>query len=169
MNFHCPWDTTVISLTLVYLLVLLGVIIMLVVKMKYYKREDMKLPAVFTGIGILFFIAVIIGSALHAPLSVSVKNESIYIHRLKGDIVIPIEKIEEIGRAENSDTKNSIRTFGSGGAFGYLGKFKNAKLGNYLMYVTDSSQGVIVKTDTETLVFSCDQPDEIINYIQTKR
>jgi hypothetical protein len=142
---------------------------MLAVKMRYYQREGRRLPVIFTGIGILFFIAIIIWSALPAPLNVSIKNESIHIHRLKGDIVIPIEKIVEIDRADDSDTKNSTRKFGSGGAFGYLGKFRNAQLGNYQMYVTNASQGVIVKTTDETLVFSCDKPDEIVNYIQTKR
>jgi hypothetical protein len=169
MNIHCSWDTTVISITIVSVLILLGAILMLAVKMRYYKRENRKFPVVFTGIGILVFTAVILGSALFVPINVSVDNEKLHIHRLKGDIVIPIEKIEEIRRADDSDTKNSTRTFGSGGAFGYLGKFRNANLGNYQMYVTNTSQGVIVKTNDETLVFSCDRPDEIINYIQTKR
>ncbi|MDR0541013.1 MAG: PH domain-containing protein [Dysgonamonadaceae bacterium] len=64
---------------------------------------------------------------------------------------------------------HSRRVFGSGGAFGYLGKFNNTELGDCQMYVTDASKKVLIKTSNETLVFSCDKPDEFIHFLRKQK
>jgi hypothetical protein len=169
MIFQCSWDTTVISITLITTAILLAVIIALFVKMIRYRKEKRNVPALFCLLGVLLFISADIVSALFCPQKVSIENEAIRIHRIKGDIVIPVEKIEEIRLCNDSDTKNSKRTFGSGGAWGYLGKFNNRQLGNYQMYVTDLSKKILVKTTDENLIFSCDKPDEMVSRIQKMR
>jgi hypothetical protein len=100
------------------------------------------------------------------PLSVSVDNNNIRINRIYKDIVIPVKDIEKIKIVEG-ETRNSIRTFGSGGFFGALGKFRNDRLGDYKMYVTDASQAVLVKYDGQTIVFGCDNPEKLVEYVNS--
>ncbi|MDR3326691.1 MAG: PH domain-containing protein [Prevotellaceae bacterium] len=57
---------------------------------------------------------------------------------------------------------NGIRTFGSGGLFGYLGKFENPQLGEFEMYATDSKNRFLVETQSKTYVFSCKDRDKLI-------
>jgi hypothetical protein len=74
--------------------------------------------------------------------------------------------IEEIRRCKDSDTKGGRGEFGSGGAFGYLGKFSSSKLGNYQMYATDASKRVLIKNKKgEYLIFSCDKPEEVVEKV----
>jgi hypothetical protein len=93
-------------------------------------------------------------------LSISVKDESIYINQLKGNIVIPIKDIKEIRRCTKLDTENSVRKFGSGGFWGYIGIFENTQLGKYQMYVTNYSNTILIKTDKGIFVISCNKPDD---------
>jgi hypothetical protein len=169
MIFNCPWDTSVIFTTSISFVIILAVAIALFVKMMHYKKAKKSLTAAFCLLGALFFICIEIISATFCPRSISIENEAIYIHRIKGDVVIPLETIEVIRRGNDLDTKNAKRVFGSGGAWGYLGKFRSAQLGDYQMYVTDSSQKILVKTTAGTLIFSCDKPDEFVNCILAKR
>jgi hypothetical protein len=166
MNFQCPWDTTVISITAIDFVVVLLVIIIFLVKMIRYKRNGEKLYAWGCLLGSVLLIIVLFFPALYTPTSVSVKNETIRIHRMKGDIVIPFDEIAEIRRVNNSDTKNGRREFGSGGHFGYLGKFSSPQLGKYQMYATNASKRILVKNKKgEPLIFSCDRPDELMSLL----
>jgi hypothetical protein len=165
MNFQCSWDSSILGLTIsvcVFLLVLF-IIAFFVVK----KRESPKYQMIVLIIVIIGFIAGIVVSGLFIPMEVSAQNQSIRIHQLKGDAIIPVKDIEEIRRCTEADTRNSKKVFGSDGLFGYLGIFQNTQLGKYQMYVTNSSNRILVKTNTETIIFSCDHPDELINIIDT--
>ncbi|MDR0506243.1 MAG: PH domain-containing protein [Dysgonamonadaceae bacterium] len=166
MNFHCSWDTNVTLITLLFTAILLGVAVMLYFKLRRYRQEKRMLPVCMLLLGILFCIGILIFSALECPFRVSVEKEGIAIHRMIGNIIIPVQTIEEIRLCNDSDTGSSVRTFGSGGAFGYLGKFRNTQLGDYQMYVTDSSKKIIVKTKDKTFVFSCDKPEELIRAME---
>lgn len=65
---------------------------------------------------------------------------------------------------------SSIRLFGSGGLFGYLGWFRNRDLGNYLAYVTDRANMVGLHFGTRTVVISPADPlifiDDVNAYIK---
>jgi hypothetical protein len=162
MNFQCSWDTNVFIITLLFVVALLGAIAFLVVKAVRYKREGQILTVCLLALGIVFFLGVLIVSGLECPLKVSVDKETVRIHRMIGNVVIPIETIEEIRLYKDSDTAANVRKWGSGGVFGYLGKFSNPQLGDYQMYVTNASKKILVKTSDKIIVFSCNQPEELI-------
>ena len=107
--------------------------------------------------------------ALFLPLQVTVTNNEICINRGIGNVSIKTIDIREIRRTSTSYTQNSIRTFGSGGLWGFLGKFKNSGLGDYTMYVTNTSNMITVKTKNDVFIFSCDHPDEIVDYIEKNK
>lgn len=75
---------------------------------------------------LLFFYVIVYGviimGALFLPLQVSVTNDEICINRGIGNVSIKTIDIQEIRRTSTSDTQNSIRTFGSGGLWGFLRK-----------------------------------------------
>ncbi|MDR2056874.1 MAG: PH domain-containing protein [Dysgonamonadaceae bacterium] len=168
MNFQCSWDSTVISITAITSVVVLSVAIMFLVKMVHYKRNEEKLYAGGCLLGAVLSIIALSFPALYTPLSVSVKDKTIQIHRIVGNIVIPFNEIAEIRRTDASDTKNSTRKFGSGGDFGYLGKFSSSQLGNYQMYATDASKRILVKNNKgECLIFSCDRPEELLKMVNS--
>lgn len=95
------------------------------------------------------------------PIKLSLYPHELKIKKMVGSIVIPVEDITSISVVTN-ETNNSIRTFGSGGACGYLGRFKNEMLGNYKMYATESNNLILVRTASKNYVFSCTNADVLI-------
>ena len=96
------------------------------------------------------------------PIRLTIGNDKIILHRLFGAINIPIKDIIEIKAIPNSETAFSIRIFGSGGLFGYLGKFKNT------MYATNLNELVLIRTNSKKYVFSCKNRDEFIESVKLK-
>ena len=117
---------------------------------------------------IVVFIATIIGGLGYMPIRLTIGNDKIILHRLFGAINIPIKDIIAIKAIPNSETAFSIRIFGSGGLFGYLGKFKNKILGNYTMYATNVNELILIRTDRKTYVFSCKNRDEFIESVKLR-
>ena len=62
----------------------------------------------------------------------------------------------------------SIRLFGIGGVFGYIGNFKNSILGNYKAYVTHRKKTVLIVTkESQKILISPDDPVEFIHSLRS--
>ena len=70
------------------------------------------------------------------PNNYSISSNKLLIHRAISNVEIDRNNIQSVREIEDSQVKNSIRTFGAGGFFGNFGKFWNSQLGNMTWYVT---------------------------------
>ncbi len=102
------------------------------------------------------------------PIRLKVDGEKIAVSRLFGALEIPLSEVTSVAPISKSYIDGSIRTFGSGGAGGYLGRFKNKTLGRYKMYATELTHLVLVRTRQKKYVFSCTQPQEFVAYVQAR-
>ncbi len=80
-------------------------------------------------------------------------------------ITIPLESILSIEPVSEKVIRYSIRTFGSGGMFGWLGSFSNSQLGSFKMYATELKGLIVIKTVKTTYVFSCTEREEFISNV----
>jgi hypothetical protein len=76
--------------------------------------------------------------------------------------------VHSVTVVSNREISNSIRTFGSGGLFGYLGQFRNNLIGNYTMYATEKQNLIYVNTTKGKYIFSCSKPHEFIESANKK-
>ncbi len=85
-------------------------------------------------------------------------------------IVIPLESIVSIESLPREKVRGAfnIRTYGSGGLFGWLGCFYNKKLGHYEMYATELRNLIIIKTVKKTYVFSCMEREAFLQKVADK-
>ena len=60
---------------------------------------------------------------------------------------------------ERGAMARSLRTFGNGGLFAITGRFRNARLGAFRAYVTDTERTVVLRFPSLTLVVSPDDPE----------
>ncbi|RNC64885.1 PH domain-containing protein [Proteiniphilum sp. X52] len=116
---------------------------------------------------IVFLITVIIGM-IYAPIRLEATDKKITLKMVFSSREIPLSEVTKVIRISKSDIDSSIRTFGSGGLFGYLGRFKNDKLGSYNMYATELNNLVLVCTTNKKYVFSCSRSNEFIEYVNLK-
>ncbi len=170
INFICNWDTTVIVLTVIVVILMLFASVKSILSLiKYYKSES-KNQLLVLSFSVLSFLPllILVFMLFYMPVEVSVKDKDIYIRQVKGGITIPVSNIIEIRRYTEADGKNSVRTFASGGLFGYLGKFENPQIGKFLQFATDSQNRMLIRTETNVYVISCKDPDLFIQTVQSR-
>ena len=102
---------------------------------------------------------------LFRPNNYSISNDNLLIHRILGDVKIDRNNIQSVQEIDESQVKNSLRTFGVGGFFGNFGKFWNSKLGNMTWYVTRKNNFVLVETkDQKKIILTPDKPAEFVTF-----
>jgi hypothetical protein len=109
--------------------------------------------------GALGLIAFIITYFIH-PTGYSLQDNEFCVHRPIGKIRFRYDTIEYVERITDSDLAGSWRVFGSGGLFGYFGKFRNNPLGNYTLYGANNNNYVLVsfKNTHKKIVLTPDDP-----------
>lgn len=112
----------------------------------------------------ILLISIIIG-VRYAPIRLKANCEKITLRMVFGSRKIPLSEVTGVTRILKSDINCSIQILGSGGLFGYLGQFKNDKLGNYNMYATELNNLILVRTRNKNYLFSCSCPYEFIEYV----
>jgi hypothetical protein len=63
----------------------------------------------------------------------------------------------------------SLRTFGNGGLFSITGRFRNARLGAYRAFVTDTERTVVLRFPTATVVISPDDPAAFVRHLGARQ
>lgn len=97
------------------------------------------------------------------PLSYSITKEELIIHRPLSNIRINRSVISSSQIIDRSVTGFTIRTFASGGLFGYFGRFWSSKLGALTYYATDRSNMVLIilKSNKKIIV----TPNEALRFV----
>lgn len=104
---------------------------------------------------------------LSAPLSFTLDDTQMTLNKVWGTKKFEYNFIEE-GNLYEEDGSD-IRLMGSGGLFGYIGKFTNKKLGRYQSYVMDYKQTFWIKLKNgKTYMFSCEDRNKIISILKMK-
>jgi hypothetical protein len=125
-----------------------------------FTPEEARYTIIFTLIlvGSLLVIAFLI-----RPNNYSVSSDKLLIHRMLDDVEIDRNNIKSVQEIDESQVKNSLRTFGVGGFFGSFGKFWNSKLGKMTWYVTRKNNFVLVETkDQKKIILTPDKPEEFV-------
>ena len=161
-SFPCPWSLAVTILTVM-------IVIILVASTYFVWTDDFPSSMLWLKYTlIIVFIATVIGGLGFMPIRLTLRNDKITLQRLFGPINIPLNEIIELKAISNEEIVNSIRTLGSGGLFGYLGKFWNKKIGKYSMYATNLNELIFIRTNRRTYVFGCKNRDEFIESVKLK-
>lgn len=98
----------------------------------------------------------------YSTLGYEISESNVVVHRLFGNVSIPVPEITIARAATAEDLRGTMRIWGSGGVFGYYGLFRTSKLGNCTWYVTDRGKCVILRTQLKTFVIS---PDEVEGFL----
>src|ERR1700752_3724852 len=77
----------------------------------------------------------LVGCYLYAPKNYTLNENSLVINKVLGHVRIEFADIKEVEKIPQFEG-GTIRTFGSGGFFGYYGKFYNRNIGKMNIYVT---------------------------------
>lgn len=160
--FH--WSAGVVAITIVSLAILTGSGFVTTALLDW-PNEMLWLKYLLLAI----FSTTIIGVAGYCPIRLMANHEKITVNRWFGALEIPLNEVTGVIQISKSDIADSIRTFGSGGLFGFLGRFHNGRLGHYTMYATDLKNLVLICTAKKKYVFSCSEAQDFVDYIKNGR
>ncbi|MDR0895908.1 MAG: PH domain-containing protein [Prevotellaceae bacterium] len=150
------WSTEVIILTSFTFVVILGVIA------SFYPQWPAGMLWMKYLI-VMIVLSIVVIPAAYCPMRLSVDDERIVLKRVVGKLEIKLTEVRSITVASKKDISGSIRTFGSGGLYGFLGHFYNKKLGHYIMYATDRRSLVYIRTAKGKYIFSTPQPQAFVD------
>lgn len=88
------------------------------------------------------------------PLSLTVSDSGVVLKRVVGRLRIPAGEIVEMRRVSPEELKGTIRVAGSGGFCGSIGRFRNRRLGNFVLNITEQRNLVMVRTAKKKYIFN---------------
>lgn len=98
------------------------------------------------------------------PLKYEINANEIIIHRLIKNLRINRADIQSVKIIDKNALSGSIRTFGVGGLFGWIGKFRNSTLGSMTWHLTRRDKAVLIHTKEDKKILI--SPDEAENFIK---
>ncbi len=101
------------------------------------------------------------------PIYVVSDDEGVGVRTLARTKRIPYENIDHIARVDEQPLffRNTIRLFGSGGVFGYIGWFRTKGIGTFLSYATDEKNVFLIyRKKGKPVAISVNDPDGFLPY-----
>jgi Bacterial PH domain len=149
------------KITTVIIIVILDIILLTVFFLTPNNEKNIAMSIVILPLIALIFVFLL------RPNNYSVSSDKLLIHRALSNVEISRNNIQSVKEIDESEVKNSIRTFGVGGLFGNFGKFWNGKLGSMTWYVTRKNNFVLVETnDQKKIILTPDKPAEFVASFQ---
>jgi hypothetical protein len=143
-QFRAPWDILLIIMTILFVGLLLG--------LNYLYPSESIIP-------IIIGWSIILICAAFGVYGYSIQNGMLRILRLGWSKDILLSDIKSVEYKPNA-MMGSLRTWGIGGVFGYIGYFKNRILSNYKAYATHSRKTVVISTKkNDQIVITPDDPE----------
>ena len=99
-----------------------------------------------------------------SPKSYEINENSLVINRLFKSVIVNRSQIKNVIKLEDGKLSWSIRTFASGGLFGYFGTFWNKEFGNMTWYATRRDKAVMIITNSnKKIILTPAETDKFIN------
>jgi hypothetical protein len=166
-RFAAPWDRT-LRVTTAAVPVLLGTVVAALA----WVLPRAGAPAAVAGgavalVGGLSGITVAATWAL-APRAFAVEGGAIRIERRLREIAIPLHAVRSAGLLPAGALRRAVRLGGSGGLFGYYGRFWSRSLGAFRLYATRRDGLVRIDTADERFVLSPDAPERFLGEVLSR-
>jgi hypothetical protein len=95
----------------------------------------------------------------------SIRNGYVIVYGLFWNKSYPVATLCDLERSPFI-TAGSTRTFGIGGLFSYWGYFRNPALGNYISFITEPANAVVLYYENLCVVISPDDPEGFIEEVR---
>jgi hypothetical protein len=112
------------------------------------------------------FALVLFFAGRYAPLGYRLAPDGVHVERKAGARIIPYRAIRGVDRAPRRLRGTSLAA--SKGIFGRFGRFWNASLGSYTLYLTNTDNVVWLSTDGGLVALSPDRPDEFVEALERR-
>ncbi len=148
--FRARYDALTLGITAFSLLILGGMSLLVLTFV----------PQRFSWPAALLLLTVVLITYGFSPRGFSLSPDGLRIHRPFGAHVLPYDRIRSARRAQPGELCG-LRTFGSGGMFGFFGWFWSRRLGHYRAFVTNRREMVLVEAERPYLL-TPERPEDFL-------
>jgi hypothetical protein len=156
ITFAAPWGTALKVMTLLGCMVGLGI----------------PLVGLFTGprsglwllLMVVLPLVVLLSTSLFAVRGYSLRGETLSIQRLGWHTTIPLHQLQA-ATIDPQVMEQSLRLWGNGGLFAFVGRFRNRRLGTYYAYATKLDHAVVLTLPQRRLVVTPDDPQRFVRAV----
>jgi hypothetical protein len=165
MRFPAPWDRTLrIATTVAVVAAAAGAVALL----RLAARTETPF-ATAMGIAVAGAIALTLAlSFAGGPRGYTVEAGRLRVDRPLRAVEIPLASIRAAGALPDGALRGAARLVGSGGLFGYYGRFWSRRLGAFRLYATRRTGLVVVDTATERFVLSPEPPGRFLDVLLSR-
>lgn len=168
-RFAATWSGPVWVLSCAFLLVVLVVSCVLLSRVDKLGEDSQIARSVVVAVALVLPCACAVTIAF-APLGFAVTAGGVVVRRMAGNVWISHTEIARIDRIDRHDVGLAIRVCGSGGAFGFFGRYYSCRVGWFRSYVTDGDELILVtRIDGSKLVISPHPADLFLTVAQEAR
>ncbi|MEN9402468.1 MAG: hypothetical protein RL091_1171 [Verrucomicrobiota bacterium] len=148
IHFRAPWSTTVKVITVLVTLLLLA------------------LPSIMSLLWLHWWLwGVFVFCLFFSVSGFSVRNGQLLVHRLGWATRFDLTQLSSFNVNPHA-MMGSIRLFGNGGFFCFIGHYRNTVIGNYRAYVTDPAKSVVLEFGDRKIVISPDDPQAFVETLR---
>lgn len=158
IRFTAPWSRQLKWLTALIAILLLGLPLMLL-------NRAPQTGSVLFAISIWLPPAILLLGALFAIRGYAIQGQTFQVLRPGWKTRIDLGDLQS-AEAKAEAMRGSIRIFGNGGLFGFIGLFRNDTLGRYRAFATDSANCVVLRFPARTIVVTPDRPEQFVAAIR---
>jgi hypothetical protein len=159
-RFAAPWDRTLRVTTFAVVLLLAAAAVAFA-----FVAVRAAVPIEIVA-GTAALVAVLLAATFSlAPRSFAVEGGQVRIERPLRPIAIPVRRIRSAGLLPPGALRGALRLGGSGGLFGYYGRFWSRTLGAFRLYATRREGLVRIDTPDERFVLSPDAPERFLEEV----
>jgi len=116
----------------------------------------------------VLFLALIIVSWIYAPQNYVLSNDNLIINRPVNKITVPYSQITQIREISKAELGTLIRVWGSGGFFGFYGRFRSTRMGRMQLYTTSRKNLVLLVTDNGDQILLSPDDLSLVNHIKER-
>ncbi|WP_160153240.1 PH domain-containing protein [Microbulbifer sp. ALW1] len=158
IEFSAPWSRQLRWITALTSLFLVGTSVILQINTPAHAPSTYQL-------GIWLPLALLLLCAVFTVRGYRLQGNDLIVRRLGWSTRISLGEIESVTH-EPDAMKGSIRLFGNGGYFGYIGLFRNQKLGRYRAFATSAAHSVVIRRPASTLLVTPDNPQRFVEALK---
>ncbi len=161
MRYAARWDRTLRLSTAAAVIVIAALAFLA----SFVSRGGGGPGGVVSLLAALLLGAILAASWALGPKGFAVERGHVRIDRPLLSIAIPLSEVRSAGRIPDGALRGALRLAGSGGLFGYYGRFWSRRLGSFRTYATRMDGLVQLDTARGRFILSPDPPDRFVEEV----
>jgi hypothetical protein len=161
MRFAAPWDGRLRAVTAA-VTVVLGIAAAAVLVLGF-RDGDPAVAAIATAFALGLLLVLYLARAL-APIGFAIEGSAVVVLRRARPVSIPLSLVRAAGPLELRLSR-LLRLGGSGGLWGWYGRYWSRPLGQFRLFATRTRDLVQLDTPTGRFVLSPEQPDRFLEEV----